>query len=200
MPQSGQASFSENVCSLPPTMATVTRPLASFSAVAMDCSRARGDARFDAQAVDDDFDGGVILALVNDRELVQREKFAIDSNADVAVLRKFFEFFSEGAFRPRTMGAEDHDAVVGFTDFAVQNGLNDLFAGLARDGLAAIRAVRNADGGVDHAEVVVYFGDGADGGTRRRRVVVFCSMAIEGESPSMTSTSGRSIWSRNWRA
>src|SRR5260370_34931908 len=39
MPQSGQASFSENVCSLPPTVATVTRPLANLSAVAIDCSR-----------------------------------------------------------------------------------------------------------------------------------------------------------------
>ena len=26
------------------------------------------------------------------------------------------------------------------------------------------------------------------------------SMAMEGERPSMASTSGRSIWSRNWRA
>ena len=39
MPQSGQASFSEKTCSLPPTIATVTSPFASFSAVAMDCSR-----------------------------------------------------------------------------------------------------------------------------------------------------------------
>src|SRR6267154_183428 len=30
MPQSGQASFSEKVCSLPPTIATVTRPLANI--------------------------------------------------------------------------------------------------------------------------------------------------------------------------
>src|SRR5260370_30587610 len=39
MPQSGQASFSEKVCSLPLTIATVTRPPANLSAVAMDCSR-----------------------------------------------------------------------------------------------------------------------------------------------------------------
>src|SRR5262245_49074571 len=38
MPQSGQASFSENVNSWPPTTATVTRPEASFKDVAMDCS------------------------------------------------------------------------------------------------------------------------------------------------------------------
>jgi len=33
---------------------------------------ARGDTRFDEQAVDDDFDG-VILALINDRKLVERK-------------------------------------------------------------------------------------------------------------------------------
>src|SRR5579883_135393 len=38
MPQSGQANFSENVSSLPPTTATVTKPAASFRAVAIDCS------------------------------------------------------------------------------------------------------------------------------------------------------------------
>src|SRR6266571_8996090 len=38
IPQSGHASFSENVCSLPLTMATVTSPLANLSAVAIDCS------------------------------------------------------------------------------------------------------------------------------------------------------------------
>jgi len=35
---------------------------------------------------------------------------------------------------------------------------------------------------------------------RGERVVVFCSMAIEGESPFDHVDSGRSIWSRNWRA
>src|SRR5215831_5954368 len=38
IPQSEHASFSDNVYSLPPTIATVTSPLASFSAVALDCS------------------------------------------------------------------------------------------------------------------------------------------------------------------
>ena len=32
------------------------------------------------------------------------------------------------------------------------------------------------------------------------RLVVFCSIEMAGLSPSMESTSGRSIWSRNWRA
>jgi hypothetical protein len=32
------------------------------------------------------------------------------------------------------------------------------------------------------------------------RVAPFCSMEIAGDSPSMESTSGLSIWPRNWRA
>jgi len=68
----------------------------------------------------------------------------------------------------------------------------NLIGGLARDRLPAIRAMRRANGAVDYAQVIVNFGDGADGGARRARRV-FCSMAIAGERPSMESTSGRSI-------
>ncbi len=47
-----------------------------------------------------------------------------------------------------------------------QHLLQDLLGGLARDFVAADGAVRNADGGVEHAQVVVDLGDGADGGAR----------------------------------
>jgi hypothetical protein len=46
-----------------------------------------------------------------------------------------------------------------------------------------------ADAGPQQAQVVVDLGDRAD---RRPRVA--------GESPSIESTSGLSIWPRNWRA
>jgi len=35
----------------------------------------------------------VVLALINDRQIVERKKFTIDSGADVAILRKFFGSF-----------------------------------------------------------------------------------------------------------
>src|SRR2546430_11113282 len=41
-------------------------------------------ARLDEQAVDDHFDG-VVLALVDDREIVEREQLTVDAHADVAV-------------------------------------------------------------------------------------------------------------------
>ncbi len=47
-----------------------------------------------------------------------------------------------------------------------QDLLQDLLGALARDLDAASGAMRNADGGVEHAQVVVDFGDGADGGAR----------------------------------
>src|SRR5216683_6651693 len=58
---------------------------------------ARGDAGLHEQAVNDDFDG-VILALVDDREIVEREKLAVDTHADVTVLREFFEFLAKRTF------------------------------------------------------------------------------------------------------
>jgi len=73
-----------------------------------------------------------------------------------------------------------------------QNGLDDLLTGLSRDGLAAVRAMRNANGGIDHAEVIVNFRDGSNRGTRRAR----SGLLLDGNrwrKPSMTSTSGRSI-------
>src|SRR5260370_11070610 len=127
---------------------------------------ASGNALLNEKAVDDDFDG-MVLALVDDRKVVEREQLAVDAHTDVAILREFFEFFAKSALPSPNDRREAHDAVVGLADFTMQDGLDDLLAGLARDGLAAIRAMRNANGGVDHAEVVVNFGDGADGGARR---------------------------------
>src|SRR2546421_10258374 len=67
---------------------------------------ARGDARLDEQAVDDHFDR-VVLAFVDDREIVEREQLTVDAHADVAVLCEFFEFriMILAPLRPRTMGA-----------------------------------------------------------------------------------------------
>jgi len=126
----------------------------------------RSDARLDEQAVDDDFDG-VVLALVESGRRVEGIELAIDAHADEAVLRELFELLAVGAFAAAHDGSEDHDAVVDLAEIAVEDGLHDLVAGLAGDGLAASGAVRNADGAVDDAEIIVNFGDGTDGGARR---------------------------------
>ena len=130
--------------------------------------QAGGDPLLDQQAIDHDLNG-VILALVENRRFVERNEFAIDARADVAVLRELLQLLAIGAFAPANDGRQDHDAVVGLAEIAVQDGLDDLLAGLARDGLAAIRAMRNADRAVDHAQVVVNLRDGADRGARGAR-------------------------------
>src|SRR6266851_1937325 len=129
---------------------------------------ARGDARLDEQAVNDDFDG-VVLALVDDRKFIKLVKLAVDAHTDVPVLREFLKFFSKSALPSTDDGRENHDAVVRLADFTVQDGLDNLLAGLACDGLAAVGAMRDANGRVDHAEIIVNFSDGADGGARRAR-------------------------------
>ena len=53
--------------------------------------------------------------------------------------------------------------------FSAEDRLHNLFGGLAGDGLAAIGAVRRADGAVNHAQVIVDLGDRADRGARRTR-------------------------------
>ena len=65
--------------------------------------------------------------------------------------------------RPRTMGAMTVTPLAG-AECRMRS--HDLLGGLARDGPAAVGAVRRADGGVEKAEVVVDLGDGADGGAR----------------------------------
>src|SRR5579884_4309731 len=128
--------------------------------------QAGSGASLDEQAVHDDFDG-VILALVQGGRVVEGKELAVNPRANVAVLRELFELLAVGAFATAYDGRQDHDAVVGTAKLAGENGLNDGFTGLAGDGLAAIGAVRNADGRIHDAKVIVDFGDGADGGARR---------------------------------
>src|SRR5260370_19282 len=78
--------------------------------------------------------------------VVELGKFGVNARAEVAVLRELFYFFAKSDFSSEDDGGQGHDAVVRLADFAVQNGLNNLLAGLARDGFAAIRAMRNAHG------------------------------------------------------
>jgi len=176
MPQSGHASFSEKSVFFASDNGYGDEPAGQFERGGHGLLEARGDALLDEQAVDDDFDG-VVLALVDDREIVERVKLAVDAHAEVAVLREFFEFLAKSALSSTDDGGENHNAVIGLADFSVQDGLHDLLAGLARDGLAAVGAMRDADGGVDDAQVIVNFRDGADGGTRRAR----CRFLFDGD-------------------
>ena len=112
-------------------------------------------------AVDDGFDG-VVLALVEGRGLGEVHDLAVDASAK-ALLIKLIEQILELALAAANDRRHDRDALA---RAELQDALDDLFGGLAGDGAAAVGAVRRADRGVEQAQVVVDFGDGADGGAR----------------------------------
>ena len=108
----------------------------------------------------------MILAAVERGRFVQADKVAIDARAQEASAGKFLKFLSVFAFAAADDGSEDHDAFVGLKG---EDKLHNLLGGLARNEFAAMGAVRRADGAVNDAQVVVDFGDGADGRTGRAR-------------------------------
>ena len=75
----------------------------------------------------------------------------------------FSSSFLYSPLRPRTMGARIITRSCGPQR---QHLLQDLFGGLARDFVSAVGAMRHADGRVQHAQIIVNFGDGADGRAR----------------------------------
>jgi hypothetical protein len=77
--------------------------------------------------------------------------------------------------------------------------VGDLIGRLGGDGDIVVGAVGRADPGEEEPEVIVDLGDSADRG-RGFLEVVFCSMEMAGERPSMESTSGLCMTPRNWRA
>ena len=130
--------------------------------------QAPGDAGFHEQAIDDNFDR-VIFALIEFRRVVERIQRAVDARAQETIARQLFQFLFVFAFAAARQRRHDHHAVAGLGEFSAQDGLHDLLGGLARDGLAAIRAVRHANRAIHHAQEIGNLGDRADGGTRRAR-------------------------------
>ncbi len=114
------------------------------------------------QTIDDYFDG-VVLALVERDFFVERAKRAVHAGAHESLAEEFFEILFVFALAAAYDRREDHDALA----FGQrQDLLQDLFGRLARNLDAAGGAVRYADGGVEDAQIIVDFGDGADRGAR----------------------------------
>ena len=137
----------------------------------------------------------MVLAAVEHQRLGEVAQLAVDAGAK-SLLVELIEQLLEFALASAHDGRHDGDALT-LAEF--KDALDDLFGGLAGDGTAAVGAMRGADGGVEQAKVVVDLGDGADGGAG----AAAGGFLLDGDGglrPSMESTSGRSIWSRNWRA
>jgi hypothetical protein len=111
------------------------------------------------EAIDDDFDGVAHLAVEFEvvGELNQR---AINSGAKKTLLEEVLEEVAVFAFLPlNERGENEITRAVGEQG----DSINDLIEGLGLDRLLAFGAASLADSGVEDAEIVVDFGDGADG-------------------------------------
>ena len=122
-----------------------------------------GNSAFQQQAIDHDFDG-VIPAPVQWDRLIDIHQLAVDARPKESLLGVFLQVFLIFALAATDHRRENHHPIVWPQP---QHRLHDLLGRLALDGLAAVRAVRRADGGVDHPQVVVDFGDGPHRRARR---------------------------------
>ena len=133
-----------------------------------------GEPALDAGAahepVDDHLDR-VVLVPGEPAAASEIDELAVDPGPGVALLRQLLEHPSYSPFRPRTTGASTWNRV---PRRQLEDAVDDLLRGLARDHPSAVRAVRHADAGVEKPEVVVDLGDRADRGARvaRRRLLV----------------------------
>ena len=133
-------------------------------------SQARQDAVLDDQAVDDDVDG-MLLVLIQGNIVGQEIDFAVDADADIAVLDQFGQKFLMGPLAAVDDRGHDHDL---FAFAEGHDSIGHLLDSLLADGLAAFRAIRFADAGIEQAQVIVDFRNRPDGrpGIAARRLLV----------------------------
>ncbi len=120
------------------------------------------DTVLDHESVDHDLDG--VLLLLGEFDVVgQLRHLAVDERAGVAVGAQQLDHIHELALAALDHGRENLESRA----FRVaEQRVDDLLRGLGGDGLAAFRAVRDAGAGEEQSQVIVDFGDGADGRTR----------------------------------
>src|ERR1700679_827078 len=118
------------------------------------------NAGFQDDAIDDGFNG-VFLVTFETYGVGKIAHLTIDASTK-ALLIQFVEQVFELAFAAAHDRRIDDDA---FSGCERKNALDNLFRGLARNRFAALRAVRHSDRCEQQAEVVIDFGNGADGGS-----------------------------------
>ncbi|OPZ09122.1 MAG: hypothetical protein BWZ08_00672 [candidate division BRC1 bacterium ADurb.BinA292] len=117
------------------------------------------DLRRDDKAVDDDRDV-VLEALVERDRLVNQVDFGVDLDALEALARGLLEELLVFALAAAHDGGHNEN----FRPLGpIQDLVDDLLDGLLLERPAADRTVRAADVGIEDAQVIVDFGDGADG-------------------------------------
>ncbi len=123
------------------------------------------DSRLDDQPIDYNFNR-VIAPPVQHDLFIEAAQDAVDACPQKALAQQFLQVLLVFAFAPTHHRSQNHDSVV---LPQCDDLLQYLLGRLARDFMAALRAVRNADRRIQHAHVVVNLGDGPDSGTRTTR-------------------------------
>ena len=164
MPHTTHASLRENSRS-PPSSELITTT--SSASVERDLDRfgeAPLDAAADDQPIDDDLD--VVVAAAVERDVFfERAQLAVDARLGEAARAQRLQLLLELALAAADDRRHHVDArVLRIGHHQVDDALERLRGDLA----AAVRAVRHADVGEQQAEVVVDFGDRADGRSRVR--------------------------------
>ena len=116
----------------------------------------------DDESVYDDFNG-VLDGFGEGGGFVQVVDFAVDAGAGESAALEFAEEFGVFAAAVDDDGGEDGDF---FSGEVFQEEVDDFGGGLGLEGEVVFGAVGLADAGEEESEVVVDFGDGADGGAR----------------------------------
>ena len=152
--------------------------------------------RLDREPVDDHLDG-VLLLLVQLGRLGELVGLAVDPGPAEALGLQAAEQVDVLA-----LAAADHrrEHLEAGALVELEHPVDDLLRRLPRDRRAADRAVRPAGAGEEQPQVVVDLGDRADGRARVLRGRLLVDRDRRADRPSMKSTSGLSIWPRNWRA
>ena len=127
--------------------------------------QAFGDPGLHQQAVHHHF-YGVVLAPVQTDFFIQVAQLSVNPRADESLARQGLQLLAILALPAAHHRRQNHHALLRLER---KNGLHDLLGGLPGNGPATARAVRRADGAVEHAQVVVDFRDRAHGGARRAR-------------------------------
>ena len=129
----------------------------------------------DDEAVHHQFDVvPFLLVEVEVAHLVQQVLGAVDADAGPASLAGVLEHFLVLALATADFGGQYLDTAV---RGEMEDGVDDLLDGLTLDGLTALGAVGASSAGVEEAQIVVYLGDGADGGAG----VVGCPFLVDGD-------------------
>src|SRR5439155_1662690 len=102
----------------------------------------------------------VALPRVERRHVADFVEDAVDAGAEKAALPYLLEGVAMFAFAGHDERGEDVDLA---SLFEGKRLLENVVHGLARDGAAALRAMRRAQPGVEQTQMIVNFGEGGEG-------------------------------------